>query len=312
MVRLVDRLKAALPGVFVHSIMIGKSPEDDRKRSLLDNLNRQIDEVCAQLAGIPEISGGFNAVGLSQGGQFLRAYVQRCNTPRVKKLITLGSQHQGVMALPGCIENERSPGALGVAESQLESPQGGGGDMSFLEYLRGPGGLVDDGKSFLARLFSALKSDENCSWWKRLLKLGVYSPVVRSQVVQAQYFKDPRNLAAYAQHNQFLLDINNDSPDAARRNATYAANLQQLAAFYMYIFEGDTVVVPKESGWFALHDPKSAQIKYLKDLAVYREDRLGLKRLDEAGKLFFRALPGQHLKLSNAFIEKELADILRD
>lgn len=48
------------------------------------------------------LKNGFNAIGISQGGQFLRAYVERCNDPPVRTLITLGSQHQGVMALPGC------------------------------------------------------------------------------------------------------------------------------------------------------------------------------------------------------------------
>ena len=319
MARLVERVKEALPGVFIHSIMIGKSPEDDRKRSLLDNMNRQIDEVCNQLAGIPEISDGFNAIGLSQGGQFLRAYVERCNRPRVKKLITLGSQHQGVMTLPGCIESEKSRGALSIeeaeakVESQSDSSRNNGNIFQYIKAKTvGPGSLLDDGKSFFLQLFALFKTDENCSWWKRLLKLGVYSPFVRSQVVQAQYFKDPSNLLAYVQHNQFLLDINNDNPDESQRNSTYAENMQTLEGFYMYIFEGDTVVVPKESGWFALQDPKSSQIKYLKDLSLYREDRLGLKTLDETGRLFFRKLPGQHLKLSNEFIRKELADILRD
>lgn len=315
MARLVEKIKDALPGVFIHSIMIGKSPEDDRKRSLLDNMNRQIDEVCDQLARVPELADGFNAIGLSQGGQFLRAYVERCNRPKVKKLITLGSQHQGVMALPGCVENESSRGALGIEEAEAQAEALSTNEMSVFQYIRaktvGPGGLLDDGKHFFAQLFALFKSDENCSWWKRLLKLGVYSPFVRSQVVQAQHFKDPNNLDAYFQHNQFLLDINNDNPDESKRNATYAENLKQLEAFYMYIFESDTVVVPKESGWFALHDPKDSKIKYLKDLSVYREDRLGLKKLDEEGKLYFRMLPGQHLKLSNEFIRKELADILR-
>ena len=315
MARLVERIKEALPGVFIHSIMIGRSPEDDRKRSLIDNMNRQIEEVCDQLSRVPELADGFHAIGLSQGGQFLRAYVERCNRPRVKKLITLGSQHQGVMALPGCVENESSRGALGIeeAEAQAESEVT---QMNFFQYVRartvGKGSLVDDGKTFLAQLFALFKSDENCGWWKRLLKLGVYSPFVRSQVVQAQYFKDPANLSAYFQHNQFLIDINNDTPDETKRNATYVENMRQLDGFYMYIFEGDTVVVPKESGWFALHDPKDSKIKYLKDLSIYREDRLGLKGLDESGRLYFRMLPGEHLKLSNEFIRGELADTLRD
>jgi len=52
--------------------------------------------VCADLASIPELTAGFNAIGFSQGGQFLRAYVERCNSPPLKTLVTFGSQHNGI------------------------------------------------------------------------------------------------------------------------------------------------------------------------------------------------------------------------
>ena len=307
MMRLIERIRTALPGVFIHSVRVGKTPEEDRKRSLLDNMNRQIKEVCDQLAGIPELADGFNAIGLSQGGQFLRAYVERCNKPRVKKLITLGSQHQGVMSLPGCIEKGEE-GNLSIEEAEVASAP----KTNIFQIFSVKNQTNRDffRRSFIGKLMALFNSDENCSWWKRLLKLGVYSPFVRSEVVQAQYFKDPRNLQAYFDHNQFLLDINNDSPDPQKRNSTYANNLSSLDAFYMYIFEEDSVVVPKESGWFALQDPKESKIKYLKELSIYKDDRLGLKKMDEEGKLFFRKLPGEHLKISNDFITKELPQIL--
>ncbi len=49
-----------------------------------------------QLASDPNLKDGFNAVGFSQGGQFLRAYVERCNNPPVHNLITFGGQHMGM------------------------------------------------------------------------------------------------------------------------------------------------------------------------------------------------------------------------
>ncbi|NDD92014.1 hypothetical protein EBZ37_08020 [bacterium] len=208
MMRFIDTIKSALPGVFVHSIRIGGTAEEDRKRSLLDNMNRQIQEVCDQLAGIPELSGGFNGIGLSQGGQFLRAYVERCNKPRVKKLITIGSQHQGVMALPGCVENELSRGALSIEESEAKaaSDASKSGLFSFLdEIFGGTGPLIHQ---FLAVFKAENAGSSNCAWWKRFLKMGVYSPFVRSQVVQAQYFKDPANpWAFYLTQTQKSIEI---------------------------------------------------------------------------------------------------------
>ena len=66
----------------------------------------QVAAVCDQLASIPQLSQGYNAVGFSQGSQFLRAVLQRCQhvdgMPKMHKLITLGGQHQGIMNGPAC------------------------------------------------------------------------------------------------------------------------------------------------------------------------------------------------------------------
>lgn len=77
----------------------------DRRRqaSFFGNANAQVDLACDQLRGIDEItslklnpSGQFDAIGFSQGGQLLRAVVERCGGKgglNVRHLITLGSQH---------------------------------------------------------------------------------------------------------------------------------------------------------------------------------------------------------------------------
>ena len=59
------------------------------------NVNEQIDLVAEQITNVTELKDGFDAIGFSQGGQFLRAYVERYNTPPVHNLITFGSQHMG-------------------------------------------------------------------------------------------------------------------------------------------------------------------------------------------------------------------------
>uniref|UniRef100_A0A672KWG2 Palmitoyl-protein thioesterase 1 n=1 Tax=Sinocyclocheilus grahami TaxID=75366 RepID=A0A672KWG2_SINGR len=50
----------------------------------------------------PKLKGGYNAMGFSQGSQFLRAVAQRCPDPPMKNLISVGGQHQGVFGLPRC------------------------------------------------------------------------------------------------------------------------------------------------------------------------------------------------------------------
>ncbi|KAF7729449.1 hypothetical protein EC973_004429 [Apophysomyces ossiformis] len=121
--RVVDHLQHLLPATFIHSVRVGDSADEDRNagffgvireqasnQSLVSEVDAkkrrnlfQVDVVCNQLAVIPELANGFNAIGFSQGGLFLRAYVEQCNQPPVRRLITFGSPHAGVSDVPNCV-----------------------------------------------------------------------------------------------------------------------------------------------------------------------------------------------------------------
>ncbi|XP_055548589.1 palmitoyl-protein thioesterase 1 isoform X2 [Wyeomyia smithii] len=88
--------------VYIKSIKIGNSIVTDYKSGYLIHPNEQVKEVCQQLNNDPALTYGYNAIGFSQGGQFLRALAQRCATPKMNNLITLGGQHQGIFGLPDC------------------------------------------------------------------------------------------------------------------------------------------------------------------------------------------------------------------
>ncbi|XP_052870898.1 palmitoyl-protein thioesterase 1-like isoform X1 [Anopheles cruzii] len=88
--------------VYVKSIEIGNSIVSDFKSGYMLHPNKQVEMVCADLREDAALSGGFNGIGFSQGGQFMRALAQRCSTPRMNNLISLGGQHQGVFGLPNC------------------------------------------------------------------------------------------------------------------------------------------------------------------------------------------------------------------
>jgi len=95
-------IESTIPGVYVYSIMIGSNIVEDEFCGFIGSVNDQVQSVCDTLKTVPNLQGGFNAVGFSQGGQFLRAYVERCNDPPVYNLITMGGQHQGVADIPDC------------------------------------------------------------------------------------------------------------------------------------------------------------------------------------------------------------------
>jgi palmitoyl-protein thioesterase len=96
--------ESLIPGTYVHVVQIGDTGSADRSATFFGNLTEQVEHVCTQLArdNILSTAPAINALGFSQGGQFLRAYVERCNFPPVRNLVTFGSQHNGISDFQGC------------------------------------------------------------------------------------------------------------------------------------------------------------------------------------------------------------------
>jgi len=107
----VEALQELLPDTLIYSLNVSDSDNEliERKNSYFGNVNDHVDYVCSRLIDFdlyPELKDGFNAIGFSQGGQFLRAYVERCNDPPVHNLITYGAQHNGISSIPGCNDDD--------------------------------------------------------------------------------------------------------------------------------------------------------------------------------------------------------------
>jgi palmitoyl-protein thioesterase len=92
------------PGTFVYNIHLDDDPASDRTATYFGNTTIQVQHVCSALASHPVLSRApaIDGLGFSQGGQLLRAYVQRCNQPPVRSLVTFGSQHNGIADFRNC------------------------------------------------------------------------------------------------------------------------------------------------------------------------------------------------------------------
>jgi palmitoyl-protein thioesterase len=243
------------PGTYVHIIKLADNADDDRPASYLGNVTEQISRVCEQLGSEPVLStaSAINALGFSQGGQFLRAYIERCNFPPVHNLVTFGSQHNGISRFQSC----------------------------------------------------ANYGDWVCRAAEALLRFGTWSDFVQSRLVPAQYFRDPEDLDAYLEHSNLLADINNERET---KNPSYKDNLASLNRFAMFMFEDDETAIPKESAWFADVNSTSGEVIPLRRRQLYKEDWLGLKALDEQGKLDFATTPGVHMHLTDEILTQVFKD----
>jgi len=248
-----------LPGVFVFSVEIGESQEDDQWNSFFKNANDQVASVCAELATNPNLTNGFNAVGFSQGSQFLRAYIERCNSPPVYNYVSIGGQHQGVYGLPKC------PGV----------------------------------------------NETVCEYIRELLDEGAYWSWVQSFLVQAEYWHDPFAEDEYVADCVFLPDINNEGD---QKNETYKQNLISLNKFALVQFTEDTMVQPIASEWFGFYvDGQDKTTQPLQQTQLYTEDWIGMQTLDQAGKLDFLTVVGDHLQFTEQwFIDVVIGDYLNN
>lgn len=88
--------------IYVHCLKFGSNFAEDIANGFFLPCNEQIEKACDKIKNDKKLSGGYNAIGFSQGGQFLRAIAQRCPDPPMKNLISVGGQHQGVFGFPRC------------------------------------------------------------------------------------------------------------------------------------------------------------------------------------------------------------------
>jgi len=254
----------------VYPISIGESDAMDRYYSFFYNINDKIDKVCGLLKNDERLRGGFNAIGISQGSQFLRAYVQKCNDPPVRTLVSIGGQHQGVYGFPRCSVDQDHEDIVDNSSSSIIT-------------------------STISKCFSGL-----CDIAREMLNLGAYLSFVQNNIVQASYWHDPKDELRYRRDCIFLPWLNNEISE--RRNPLFRENLLRLKYFVMVKFLNDSMVFPRESQHFGFYNNGQSQIEIpLNKTRLYIEDWLGLKVMDQQGKLIFLNVEGDHLRFTDEF-----------
>jgi len=115
----------------------------------------------------------------------------------------------------------------------------------------------------------------------------------------ADYWKDPSDTATYLERSRWLADINNER---VHKNAEYKRRMSTLERYVLIEATNDTTISPHVSESHGYFDPLSAEtIQPLKQTEGYRQDFIGLKTLDESGRLNQLQYPGEHLKFTDEF-----------
>ncbi|KAJ9556602.1 hypothetical protein OSB04_011216 [Centaurea solstitialis] len=142
-----------------------------------------------------------------------------------------------------------------------------------------------------------------------LVKLAIYSKRLQEHLAPSNYIKIPTDLDGYREGCTFLPKLNNEF----EKNATYKERFSSLEKLVLIMGDDDSVLVPKETSWFG-YFPDGAWDPILpaQETRLYTEDWIGLRTLNEAGKVEFVNVTGGHLDITDDDMKKYMVPYLVD
>lgn len=96
------------------------------------------------------------------------------------------------------------------------------------------------------------------------------------------YWNDPNQRQLYLRYSNFLPYVNNEV--LSENSTQFRDNLLKLEQMVLIGGPDDDVITPWQSAHFGFYNMNFTVIP-MKDRTIYQEDAIGLKSLDEAGKL---------------------------
>ncbi|XP_053604671.1 lysosomal thioesterase PPT2 homolog [Plodia interpunctella] len=103
------------------------------------------------------------------------------------------------------------------------------------------------------------------------------------------YWNDPYHQTLYESYSVYLPYINNHLTSAESGN--FKSNLLKLKKLVLIGGPDDNVITPWQSSQFGYYSGNETVVE-MKDQAIYTEDRIGLKKLDDTGRLHLITVPG--------------------
>jgi len=143
-----------------------------------------------------------------------------------------------------------------------------------------------------------------CEFVRKVLNGAAYNPDMQDLVAPAQYWRDPFNYNAFLNGSKFLADLNNMREE---KNQAYKDVITGLKNYVLAQWDDDTIIIPKESSLFGFYVEGNDNItEPLEATPQYKEDWLGLKTLNESGRLHFYHLTGGHTNVDHYWFRQEI------
>ena len=276
-------------GVYATCIPTGSNAISDTINGFLMNMDKSVDVFAAKVRADPKLTGGFYAMGLSQGNNLIRGYIQKYNDPPVKSFLSICGINAGVAAFPQCAPSIPVLGKVCLALNSLL------GDLAYNALVQGI-------------LMQA-------NYFRDPAKLSSPAYMQHSQVRDGDLIEPTLASlppAPFADGSTHLILVSDQLAQWNGEGVTPAANMSQqranwakTAAFVWVRGTLDTVVWPnigEQWGAVSADYPKNLSSVPMAQTKWYTTDAFGLKTADDAGKNFFESFAGQHIR----FTEPEL------
>ncbi|XP_010434661.1 PREDICTED: palmitoyl-protein thioesterase 1-like [Camelina sativa] len=148
-----------------------------------------------------------------------------------------------------------------------------------------------------------------CAMVEALLKSAIYNDFIQDHLAPSGFVKIPGQISKYLAHSKYLPKLNNERPD--ERNSTFKDRFASLHNLVLVMFQKDTTLIPKETAWFGYYqDGGLDTLLSTQQTKLYKEDWIGLKALDVAGKVKFESVLGDHLDISDEEVEEYVVPYL--
>ena len=125
----------------------------------------------------------------------------------------------------------------------------------------------------------------------------------------ASYWKYRYHYDRFLKNNVYLKDLNNEG---AVKKEEYKKRILSLNKILLIKGSKDTVISPKESSWFEFYDINGKNIVPLKDSEFYKKDFIGLRKMNEEGRVKFALFNAKHVKYSENEFVQHIVSFLKD
>jgi palmitoyl-protein thioesterase len=135
--------------------------------------------------------------------------------------------------------------------------------------------------------------------------LKIYSPEMQEKFSFTNYWRNPIDYELYLKNSTYLAALNNEK----EININNKKNIESLNNFVMVFSPFDTIVVPAQSAIFSLYN-SNLDIIPLYETELYKEDWLGLQKLNKKNKLWLYKTNCTHMEHRQPVCFSQLFDIM--